>query len=74
MKQIYALMNTLYEKLPFTASLCGSETCQLLKQRWKRLIQSFYNAHTEKFDTTKVPDIFDYVLYDVIHNQKALSE
>lgn len=36
--------------------------------------KNFYNSKTHTFDTTKIPDIFDYITYDVTHNRKGLQE
>jgi inositol hexakisphosphate/diphosphoinositol-pentakisphosphate kinase len=32
-----------------------------------------YNEKRGTFDTTKIPDIFDYITYDTIHNQKVID-
>jgi hypothetical protein len=57
----------------------GSHMCSegeplfLLRQRWKTLIRSFYNEETNEFDPTKIPDVYDAILYDVLHNNDFLS-
>jgi hypothetical protein len=50
---------------------CGQEPVDVLLDRWKRLRTGFYNPDKRKFDTTKIPDVFDFVTYDVQHNQKV---
>jgi inositol-hexakisphosphate/diphosphoinositol-pentakisphosphate 1-kinase len=52
---------------------CGGEPVDVLLDRWKRLRADFYDPVRGKFDTTKIPDIFDFVTYEVQHNQKALK-
>lgn len=53
--------------------LYRDESMALLRQRWTNLLNAFYQKKTDSFDTTKIPDIFDYVSYDVCYNQRAFS-
>ena len=50
------------------------ETLPLMIQRWKRLTEYIYNRKTHRFDTTKVPDVEDYIKYDIIHNRKVIGD
>lgn len=38
--------------------------------RWRKLLKSFYNPKTSKFDISKIPDIYDSIKYDAIHNSE----
>jgi inositol hexakisphosphate/diphosphoinositol-pentakisphosphate kinase len=42
----------------------------LMFDRWRKLLKSFYNSKTDKFDISKIPDIYDSVKYDAIHNRE----
>ena len=43
---------------------------RLLKSKsiWNQLARAIYNKETNRFDTSKFPDIFDCAKYDAIHN------
>lgn len=69
MREISALMKDLLEHLKTDSRFCEGETYAMAKQRWERLFANFYDAEKDQFDTTKIPDIFDYITYDVIHNR-----
>jgi len=73
MTDVYTLMADLTDGLSISSELCERETLTLLQARWKRLRKNFYNPKDLTFDTSKIPDIFDYVTYDVTHNQKSLA-
>jgi len=49
---------------------CGGERMLLMFDRWRKLLKSFYNSKTDKFDISKIPDIYDSVKYDAIHNRE----
>jgi hypothetical protein len=55
-------------KFPYDYELCGGETLLLLKSRWDKLISDFYDTETQAFDPTKIPDVYDCIKYDVLHN------
>ena len=51
----------------------NGETYQLQWGRWAHLHKDFYkpkkaNGKPERFDTTKIPDIYDNAVYDSVHN------
>ena len=54
--------------------LCHQETLFLLKTRWDRLIQAFYDPMSRSFDPTKIPDVYDCLKYDVLHNSEFISD
>lgn len=47
---------------------CESEKLILIFKRWIKLYQDFYDTKTKKFDISKIPDIYDNIKYDLIHN------
>ncbi|KAG2489657.1 hypothetical protein HYH03_011935 [Edaphochlamys debaryana] len=47
---------------------CGGEKMLLMFDRWHKLLKSFHNGKKDRFDISKVPDIYDSAKYDAIHN------
>ncbi|KXZ56516.1 hypothetical protein GPECTOR_1g463 [Gonium pectorale] len=47
---------------------CGGEKMLLMFDRWHKLLKSFYHEKKDRFDISKVPDIYDSAKYDAIHN------
>ena len=45
-----------------------SETFALMLERWQKLNKDFFSCKTSMFDLTKVPDVYDMVRYDILHN------
>lgn len=45
-----------------------NETFTLMLDRWEKLNKDFKNRKTGLYDLTKVPDVYDMVRYDVLHN------
>eukprot|EP01012_Entosiphon_sulcatum_P037585 TRINITY_DN4830_c0_g1_i1.p1 TRINITY_DN4830_c0_g1~~TRINITY_DN4830_c0_g1_i1.p1 ORF type:complete len:885 (-),score=150.95 TRINITY_DN4830_c0_g1_i1:99-2753(-) len=66
-------MDRLLQFIPKNAPLHGGETALMMKQRWRKLRADFYNEKTGTYDTTKIPDIFDYIAYDSMYNQAQLG-
>ena len=46
-----------------------SETFDLMCERWQKINKDFLDAKTQIYDLTKVPDVYDMIRYDVLHNQ-----
>ncbi|XP_077569401.1 inositol hexakisphosphate and diphosphoinositol-pentakisphosphate kinase 2 isoform X1 [Stigmatopora nigra] len=73
--QVYALIQSLTAQIrkrmedPKSADLqlYHSETLELMLQRWSKLERDF-RMKNGRYDISKVPDIYDCVKYDVIHN------
>lgn len=38
-----------------------------------KLEKDFYNVQTDRFDISKVPDIYDTIKYDLLHNQNIFQ-
>ncbi|CAF0985676.1 unnamed protein product, partial [Didymodactylos carnosus] len=53
--------------------LYHSETFELVLRRWHKLEKDFYNAHKDRFNINKIPDIYDCIKYDLLHNKNALQ-
>jgi len=47
----------------------GGESFLLMYSRWKKLEQDLYHSRKERFDISKVPDVYDAAKYDAIHNE-----
>ncbi|XP_024390949.1 inositol hexakisphosphate and diphosphoinositol-pentakisphosphate kinase VIP1 isoform X2 [Physcomitrium patens] len=47
---------------------CGSEGFLLMFARWKKLERDIYNERKDRYDISKVPDIYDSAKYDLLHN------
>lgn len=48
--------------------LANEETLQLMVNRWKKLEKDFM-LKNGKFDISKIPDIYDCIKYDLLHNR-----
>jgi hypothetical protein len=46
----------------------GTESMLMMWDRWKKLEKAFYNSETDLFDISKIPDIYDSIKFDCIHN------
>ena len=51
--------------------LYAGESWELLMRRWSKLVKDF-RVKNDKFDISKVPDIYDCIKYDLQHNMKIL--
>jgi len=49
------------------------ETLRSVRRRWCFLKKCLYNPTTDEFDTSKIPDVYDYISYDVLHNTDLLK-
>ncbi|XP_072321898.1 inositol hexakisphosphate and diphosphoinositol-pentakisphosphate kinase 2 isoform X7 [Eucyclogobius newberryi] len=73
--QVYTLIQSLTAQIrtrmedPTSADLqlYHSESLELMLQRWSKLERDF-RMKSGRYDISKVPDIYDCVKYDVIHN------
>jgi hypothetical protein len=41
-------------------------------RRWSKLEKDFYNKKKEKFEISKIPDIYDSIKYDLMHNRNII--
>ena len=54
-------------------ALYHSETWELMDRRWSKLIKDFRKTNDPVFDISKIPDIYDNIKYDLLHNQQILE-
>ena len=47
---------------------CQMENLVLMFKRWKKLEKDFYSKKSGLYDTSKIPDVYDCNIYDLIHN------
>jgi len=48
--------------------LYKGETLLELTERWRFIYERLYDTETDTFDLTRIPDVFDNVRFDVLHN------
>ncbi len=53
---------------------CEEEKIVLIYKRYVKLFNDFYNQKKQKFDISKIPDIYDNIKYDIIHNKQIIGE
>ena len=53
--------------------LYHGETLSLMLRRYQKLDKDLFNRKKNKFDISKIPDVYDCVKYDAIHNQSVLA-
>ena len=53
---------------------CQDENIVLIYKRYVKLKNDFFNAKKNKFDVSKIPDIYDNIKYDIIHNKDLMNE
>ncbi|RLN92543.1 hypothetical protein DYB28_005024, partial [Aphanomyces astaci] len=44
------------------------ETYSLMSERWEKLYRDFYSIPKQEYDLSKLPDIYDCIKYDMLHN------
>jgi inositol-hexakisphosphate/diphosphoinositol-pentakisphosphate 1-kinase len=47
----------------------GSETLLMMFDRWRKLERALYSQKDDTFDISKIPDVYDSIKYDCIHNK-----
>ena len=52
---------------------CLDENIVLIYKRYVKLKNDFYNTKKSKFDISKIPDIYDNIKYDIIHNKDLMN-
>ena len=53
---------------------CEEEKVVLIYKRYVKLFNDFYDKEKEKFDISKIPDIYDNLKYDIIHNKQIIGD
>ena len=52
---------------------CEEEKIVLIYKRYVKLFSDFYDKKKGKFDISKIPDIYDNIKYDIIHNKSIIG-
>jgi hypothetical protein len=74
LRTLHRLVCNVAESIPRDATnLYGGEPLHLLVQRWENLATSFQHPRSGHYDVSKIPDICDYVSFDVCYNQESLA-
>lgn len=77
LRRLYDLIGKLKSEIQDLAQVKGidektplytGETFLLMSERWEKLFRDFYSAKTDKYDLSKLPDIYDCIKYDLLHN------
>ena len=55
-------------------ALYHRETVNVMHARWSTLDKDLYNEDKGSVDFSKLPDIYDSVKFDVLHNLKTLED
>ena len=53
---------------------CEEEKIVLIYKRYVKLFNDFYDNKKNKFDISKIPDIYDNIKYDIIHNKSIIGD
>ena len=53
---------------------CRDENIILIYKRYAKLKNDFFNSKKNLFDISKIPDIYDNIKYDIIHNKDLMNE
>ena len=52
---------------------CKEEKIILIYKRYVKLKKDFFNQKKNLFDISKIPDIYDNIKYDIIHNKNLIN-
>jgi inositol-hexakisphosphate/diphosphoinositol-pentakisphosphate 1-kinase len=53
--------------------LYHGESWDLMRRRWGKIEKDFYNKSNGFYDISKIPEIYDAIKFDYIHNQHTLQ-
>ena len=53
----------------YDLKLYHDESWELMLRRWSKLEKDFYNVQKQRFEICKIPDIYDSIKYDLLHNK-----
>ena len=78
-QHIYSLINALIKMIDEKKEQYGgtdlfqNESWDLMERRWCKLEKDFLNQKNGLFDISKVPDIYDCIKYDLLHNSSIMK-
>lgn len=67
------IRNKITDNKYYDLKLYHDESWELMLRRWSKLEKDFFNKKLEKFEISKIPDIYDSVKYDLMHNRNILN-
>ena len=68
-----SLILLFFHSLIVILELYHAESWELLARRWTKLEKDFLNVKTSTFNISKVPDIYDCIKYDLLHNKSVFE-
>ena len=72
MQELNSLLPVLQAEHQNASVLYHCETWELMARRWGKLEKDFL-PKTGVFDISKVPDIYDCIKYDLLHNKSTMQ-
>eukprot|EP00656_Telonema_subtile_P050284 TRINITY_DN6475_c0_g1_i5.p1 TRINITY_DN6475_c0_g1~~TRINITY_DN6475_c0_g1_i5.p1 ORF type:complete len:745 (+),score=240.84 TRINITY_DN6475_c0_g1_i5:115-2349(+) len=73
MKRVIKQLKRDWEQTSLFPPLYHSETPTLFYARWKKLSDDFYDKSDDTYDISKIPDLYDNIKYDALHNVPPLD-
>ena len=52
----------------------AGETLWLMHHRWRKLAKELFHVKKNKWDLSKLPDVYDCIKYDALHNETLLGQ
>jgi inositol-hexakisphosphate/diphosphoinositol-pentakisphosphate 1-kinase len=57
----------------YDLKLYHEESWELMLRRWTKLEKDFFNKKKKNYEISKIPDIYDSIKYDLMHNRNILD-
>ena len=73
LKELRIIMNENLKILK-ESDWCCFENKFLFKERWEKLFKEFCDVPRDKFEPSKISELYDTLKFDLIHNRQYLSE
>lgn len=72
-EMVSLIQNKIMDSKYYEIKLYHEESWELLLRRWSKLEKDFFNKKKQKFEISKIPDIYDSIKYDLMHNRSVLN-